>query len=284
MAKVVVCDDDALVRATVTSLCEQAGLEVVAETDRGGDAFEMVRRFGVEILVLDLSLLDGSGERTIASLNAENIPVEIVVFTAFVSDAVELVRIGAREVVEKPDFERLGEVLARLGAADEEAEPVQDRRTSSRPVDAPPKVWRSPAGVSSYKDLPKALAGLEAGDCVIAVTVVGLEALEAEVGPLLTADCRLAVAASLRDQLRIQDLLHEAPDVSGFIALLRGGDARAAGAVWSRLIADVRGSSLPGEVKGAASRVDSLGANDAMARALGALQGATVDSPPFLSV
>jgi hypothetical protein len=46
----------------------------------------------------------------------------------------------------------------------------------------------------------------------------------------------------------------------------------------------LRGSSLPGEVKGAASRVDSLGAADAVARAIGALQAASVGSPAFVSV
>jgi CheY-like chemotaxis protein len=284
MRKVVVCDDDALVRATVTTLCEQAGLEVVAETDSGTAAVEMVRRFGVDVIVLDLSLNDGSGERTIASLAAEKAPVEVVVFTAYATDPGNLLRLGAREVIDKPDFERLEEVLTHLGATGADAASPEERRTASREVDAGPKVWRSPAGVSSHRDLAQALKDLEPGDSVMAVTVVGLEDLEAEVGPLLTADCRLAVAASLRDQLRVQDLLHEAPDVAGFIALMRGGDARAAAAVWSRFIADVRRSSLPGEVKGAASRVDGMGVDDAVARAVGALQGAAIDTPPFVTV
>jgi CheY-like chemotaxis protein len=284
MRKVVVCDDDALVRATVTTLCEQAGLEVVAETDSGTAAVEMVRRFGVEVLVLDLALNDGSGERTVAALAAEKVPVDVIVFTAYAADPGNLLRLGAREVVDKPDFDRLESVLTHLGATGRDGAPPEERRTASREVDAGPKVWRSPAGVSSYRDLSPALRGLEEGDSIIAVTVVGLEELEAGVGPLLTADCRLAVAASLRDQLRIQDLLHEAPEIDGFVALVRGGDARSAAAVWARLIAAVRGSSLPGEVKGAASRVDRMGADDALARAIGALRGAAIDTPPFVSV
>ena len=121
-------------------------------------------------------------------------------------------------------------------------------------------MWRSPAGVSPHHDLTHSLLELEVGDAVWPSPIVGLEALEADVGPLLIADCRLAVAGTLRDELRIQDLLHEAPEIDGFVALLRGGDARAAGAVWSRLTAALRTSSLPGEVKGAASRVDAIGA------------------------
>jgi hypothetical protein len=37
-------------------------------------------------------------------------------------------------------------------------------------------------------------------------------------------------------------------------------------------------------VKGAASRVDAMGANDAVARAIAALQSAAVGSPAFVSV
>jgi hypothetical protein len=128
------------------------------------------------------------------------------------------------------------------------------------------------------------LQDVEPGDAVLAVTVVGLEALEADVGPLLTADCRLAVAGNLREELRVQDLLHEASEIDGFVAILRGGDARAAGAVWSRLTAALRPSALPGEVKGAASRVDAMGPADAVARVLGALSGAAVGSPAFVTV
>lgn len=285
MATVVICDDDTVVRAAISSLCADAGLEVVAETDSGPDAAEMVRRFGVGVLVLDLSLSDGSGEQTLATLEAEGAQVAVIVFTAYASDPARLLRLGAREVVEKPDFEMLGDLLASLGpSVDQREGQTDDRRLATREVKTTPKMWRSPAGVSSHHDLTHSLLKLELGDAVLGVTVIGLDALEADVGPLLVADCRLAVAGILGDELRVQDLLHEAPEVDGFVALLRGGDARATGALWSRLTAAVRKAALPGEIKGAASRVDAIGAKDAVDRAVGALQAASVGSPPFLSV
>jgi hypothetical protein len=128
------------------------------------------------------------------------------------------------------------------------------------------------------------LKTMVAGDAVVAFTVVGLDTLEADTGPLLVADCRLAAARTTREQLRIQDLLHEAPEIDGFVALLRGGDARASSAVWSRVAPRVRSASIPGELKGAASRVDALGPKDAVARVIGALRGADAGSPAFLSV
>ena len=145
-------------------------------------------------------------------------------------------------------------------------------------------MWQSPSGVSPTHDLAHSYLTLEPGDAVLAVCVRGLDAFEADVGPLLANDCRLAVARLLRTDLRIQDLLHLAPDGDGFIALLRGGDARAAAAVWSRLTAVVRRDQLIGELHGVGSRVDSHGGADAVARSVGALQGIEVGGPSFLSV
>ena len=284
LATAVVCDDDPVARAAITVSCEEAGLEVVAETDSGSDATELIRRFDVDVLVLDLSLGDGSGERTVESLHADGADVSVVVFTSYASDPWRLLRLGVREVIEKPDFELLQTVLARMGTSIDSSAPPDERRLASREVFEAPRMWVSPAGVSSCHDLTHSLLGMEVGDAVLAVTIVGLESLETDVGPLLAADCRLAVAGTLREELRVQDLLHEAPEVGGFVALLRGGDARAAGAVWSRLTAALRTSSLPGEVKGATSRVDSMGADDAIARTIGELQSAAVGSPAFISV
>lgn len=282
MATAVVCDDDPRVRAAISAVCLDAGLEVVAETDSGADATEMVRRFDVDVLVLDLSLSDGSGEQVLNALQANGSATTVIVFTAYGSDPAHLRRLGARQVVEKPDFELLATVLAGLRAPSDKA--PDDRRAASRAVDPASAMWRSPSGVSSHDDLAQSVHTSEVGDAILAVTVVGLDALEAEVGPLLVADCRLAVAGVLRDQLRVQDLLHEAPEVDGFVALLRGGDTRAAGAVWSRVTAAIGRDPLPGEVKGAAARVDTIGATDAVARAVGALGAAAVGGPPYVSV
>lgn len=280
----VVCDDDRVTRAAVSTVCESVGLSVVAETDSGNDAAELVRRFGVDVVVLDLSLPDGSAESALAALRGEGLDTTVVVFTAYATDAARLVRLGARDVVEKPDFERLTAVLAEVLAAGERTVATDDRRRASREVDHAPALWRSPAGASARHDLAHSLLTLLPGDAVLAVTVVGLEQLEADVGPLLTADCRLAVAGVLRDELRVQDLVHVAPEIDGFVALVRGGDARSAGAVWSRLTAGVRAAQLPGELRGAATRVDGMGPNDALARAIAALQGASLATPSFVSV
>lgn len=284
MATVVVCDADATVRAAVSEACSEAGLELVAETDTGADAVELVRRFDVDILVLDLSLSNGAGEQTLASLTQEGSATRVVFFTAYAPDPTHLRHLGAREVVDNHDYRRLGHVLSHLKEVVDRAAKVPDRRSAARAVDPRPPIWQSPAGVAAHRDLARSLLTMEVGDAVLVITVAGLGALAADVGPLLVADCRLAAAGALRDELRVQDLLHEVPEVDGFAALLRGGDERATGAVWSRLLEEVKAQGLPGEVRGAASRVDAMGATDAVARAIGALHGASSDSPALISV
>jgi CheY-like chemotaxis protein len=276
MASVVVCDDDSVLRGTISDLCEAAGLRVVAETDRGSDAIELVRRFGVDILVLDLSLQDGSGERALEQLREVTPHPIIVVFTAYADNAAPLIAMGAREVIEKPDLERLAavlEVLASAGAADA-ADDAEERRRTSRPVAPPPELWRSPSGVCSAGDLRHTLREVEEGDAVLVVAVLGLANLEQDAGATLAADCRLHVARLLRETLRTQDVLHDQPDVDGFTALLRGGDGRAAAAVWQRVVALAAAAGVPGELVAATARVDREGPRDAVHRAVAAVRAA----------
>lgn len=275
MATVVVCDDDSILRGVVSGVCEEAGLHVVAETDRAHDALELVQRFGVDVLVLDLVLADGSSEPLLARLAEREDAPRVVVFTAYTADAARLVRAGASAVVEKPDFAALGRALARAaGGAEIDLRDVNadERRQMSRPVAEVPDLWHSPSGISSAYDLKRSLLHVIEGDSVLVVVLQDLDALAATVGPTLAADCHLALARLLREALRVQDIVHEAPDPGGFIALLRGGDERAANATWARLVELFDASEVPGRLNGAHSRVDPVGGADAVARALGALR------------
>ncbi len=283
MATAVVCDDDDGLRAVISALCEEQGIQVVAETDSATDAAELVQRFDIDLLVLDLSLEEGSGVATLHYLRDADVRPTIVVFSAYADDPIHLRSLGATEVVEKPDFDRLTEVLAEFAEA-RRAAPADERRYASRSVDEPPGLWRSPSGVSSNKDLNHSVQTLVVGDAVLGVALVGLDALERDVGPNLTADCRLTVGRLLHTTLRVQDLLHEGPEHTGFIALLRGGDARSVHAVWARLTRAVEREDVPGLVRGVGARVDPLGPTDAIARVVGSLLAVESNSPPFQSV
>lgn len=279
MASVVVCEDDDKLRATLSELCEAAGLHVVAETDRGADAVEIVRRFGVDVLLLDMLLVDGPAERVLRALQDLDPHPTIIIFTAYAGDPPLLTRLGASEIIEKPNLARLSAVLERVaveGAAAEGDRPTrvvgEERRRTSRAVAAPPALWHSPSGISSARDLPASLRDCGEGDALLVIAVRGLEQLEDQAGPTLLADCHLAAARLLRQTLRTQDLVHESPTGEAFVAVLRGGDERTADAAWARLVELVKGADLPGELVGARARIDAMGGRDALARALAALQ------------
>ena len=159
MATVVVCDDDPVARAAITVSCEEAGLEVVAETDSGSDAAELVRRFGVDVLVLDLSLADGSGERTLEALTGRG--------HRGVGRRVH--RLRHRPLAAPAPRGAGGDREARLRAprkpcsrgsgtsVDASVRTPDERRLASREVSDAPPLWRSPAGVSSHHDLTHSL-------------------------------------------------------------------------------------------------------------------------------
>lgn len=276
MLSVVVCDDDKVTRGAVTSLCETAGLKVVAETDRWIAALELTRRFHVDVLVLDLMVADGSAERTLEGLRDDGVGPQVIVFTAFASDPARLLRLGAHEVIPKPDFLALGNVLEQLakGSPPEGGrdDPRIDRRQGSADPQTVADLWRSPSGIAPARELERSLPHVAEGDEVLVVALHGLEAIETSIGRLLVQDCRLAVGRLLHMTVRIQDLVHEAPEDAGFVALLRGGDERSSHAVWNRLSGLVAASDVPGQLVGVRTRVDAMGGRDALARAIGALR------------
>jgi len=283
MATAVVCEDDAGLRRTLSAICEQVGLHVVAEVDSGADAAELTRRFGVDVLLLDLNLGEGiSGQTTLSSLQDISPYPTVVVFTAYASNPEELKRLGAYEVVEKPHLERLIAVLKPLADGSAPAReaphaPGDERRRPKRSPTSLPALWRSPAGISSSDDLVHSLEATVPGDAILVVALRGLELIDAAIGPLLAADNRLAVARHLRETLRAQDVVHDVKDLDGFAVVLRGGEATAAAAVWTRLLALASATGMHGHLMGAHATITELGGNDALARAVAAVQAAPPD-------
>jgi CheY-like chemotaxis protein len=239
--RAVVCDDDPVVRSVVAELAAETGLEVVAETDRGGDVIELVRRFGIDVVILDLSMGIVSGHAVTAGLRAERLDTVIVVFTAYASARSELEALGVLAVVEKPDFEglraALGEAVevVRARVAGPSVPDEGDRRAATREVPEGPPAWRSPSGIEAAGALGGLLAVCSEGDAVLAVSVGDHEWLAEAHGDLLAADCALEPGRALRAAARTQDHVVHEPRCSGFVAVLRGGDDRAAEAVWRRL-------------------------------------------------
>lgn len=234
--KVVVCDDDAAVRAVVTRLAEAAGHTVIAETDSGDDAVELVSRFGADAMVLDLSLPLGSGTSVVWELRERGVPCQIVVFSAYAEGHPDVPAAAVRAIVDKPDFDALERVLNELAvgrvAADEAAE---ERRKPSRDRPAVPSHGaRTASGLEEPATFASVVEILEPGDVVLRVHVEPPSPLVTPWDELAQVDRLLAVARDLRMVLRVQDRLStEDGDV---VVLLLSGGRIGVESVWRRLV------------------------------------------------
>ena len=88
--RVVIAEDEAIIRLDLRETLEEEGYEVVAETGRGDHALELVREHRPDLAILDIKMpgLDGLGAARVIS--AEQI-CPVVLLTAF----------SQREIVEE---------------------------------------------------------------------------------------------------------------------------------------------------------------------------------------
>jgi CheY-like chemotaxis protein len=253
--RVIVCDDEPTIRSVVSKLASTAGHTVLAETDSGPSAVEMVLRFQPEVLIMDLALAWGAGTQAIRDLREAGSPVEIVLFTSWAADSPEVRAADVRAVIEKPDVAALEQVLADLAAGLAAGAPAgADRRQSVRPRPAFPSHGRiSPSGLEDPVTFTEAVVHLEPGDAVLVVHVAGIENPRDWFERVAATDLSLSGARLLRALMRTQDRLAatelDADDQPrDLVALVLGGRRAGAEAVWHRLEQAHERSNLPGVV------------------------------------
>lgn len=242
--RTIVCDDDATVRSIVTNLATKAGLNVLAETDSGPDAVEMVLRFGAEVLVLDLALPWGAGLDVVRQLREREADVEVVVFTGWAADSPEVRGAGVNAVIEKPNFEALEHALGEVAhgrPAVEEAGGRPDRRPPAEPRARFPEPGPATAsGIEDPDTFDEAVLRLERGDGILVVHVALDHDLRGTYHRIAGTDALLAAARVLRTTLRIQDRLSITEPASDdrlpelAVAVL-GGGRPGVESVWRRL-------------------------------------------------
>ena len=104
--RVVVADDSLLAREMLRGFLEEAGgFEVVAEAANGREAVEFVRALRPDVLTLDLEMpVLGGMEAIDEIMSTRAVPILVVSGVADASTALESVRRGALDFVEKPTF------------------------------------------------------------------------------------------------------------------------------------------------------------------------------------
>lgn len=101
--RVLVADDEDVVRATLVELCKSLGLEVVAEARDGKEALDLVGVVAPELVLLDIQMPSMTGLE-VAKAVAEQGDVPVLIVTAFADEYLmrEAARSGAFSYILKP--------------------------------------------------------------------------------------------------------------------------------------------------------------------------------------
>jgi CheY-like chemotaxis protein len=208
--RVVVCDDDPVVRSVIGGLVTDLGGEVMAETDTAIETAMLVTRFRPDIVVLDMQLRHGTGREVLAELSSRPDPPRIVVFTAH-DELLPAITDGI-DVVRKPDFEGLSRHLASL------PERTVERRRPTREV-----AWAERGPVDDPAGFSRDLMTARPGDVLVSVSLDGADADH-------VVD---VLGRAVRDRDR---LLRRSTDV--LVLLVDAGD-RAVPALRDRVLAEI---------------------------------------------
>ena len=205
---VLICEDDAVARSVISGLVEDNGGQVLAAVDSMIDAMAFLERFSPDLVIVDLVLRHGSGVQLVEHVRRAHPDVHVVVFTA--NDALAHIDDVAIEVVAKPDFERLSQVIASSG--DRTGDVGGERR---RPVRY---VGNTPRSTTDARAFYQLIADAQPDDVLVRVEVEGDPA---------------GVAQDLRSTLRSHDAVLQRTDQ--VVALLIGGGDDTVQALQGRL-------------------------------------------------
>lgn len=101
--RVVIAEDESIIRLDLRELLEEEGYDVVGETGRGDEAIELVRDLRPDVVILDIKMPGLDGLSAARHINAERLAA-VVVLTAFSQrDLIEQARdAGALAYLVKP--------------------------------------------------------------------------------------------------------------------------------------------------------------------------------------
>ena len=106
MARILVVDDRAGVRATARALLEAAGHEIV-EAESGRTALDIVRTEDVQLVLTDVFMPDTDGIELIHALRRQAPEIPLVAMSGGGRDVLAVARLlGAAAIVEKPLTQR----------------------------------------------------------------------------------------------------------------------------------------------------------------------------------
>jgi len=143
--RVVIAEDEAIIRMDLRETLEEEGYDVIGETGRGDEAVEMVRALRPDLVILDIKMPGMDGIEAARIINGEKI-CGILILTAFSQrEVIEQARdVGALAYLVKPfqksdlvpaievAIGRFGELRSLTGAIDALGEQLENRKIVER--------------------------------------------------------------------------------------------------------------------------------------------------------
>ncbi|GAA2413988.1 response regulator [Nonomuraea africana] len=187
MIRVVVADDQALVRAGVRMLLQAAGdMEVVGEAEDGAEAVRLADHHRPDVVLMDLRMPRVDGLEAIKRILGAQPGAKIVVLTTFADDAnvYAALRVGALGFLVKDDEpERMVDAVRRAAAGEQLLAPSVLRRVVERALAAEQQATPTPAGLTERELEVLALVGTGLSNAEIADRLhVGVTTVKTHVG------------------------------------------------------------------------------------------------------
>jgi len=81
--RVVIAEDEAIIRLDLKEILQDEGYDVVGETGRGDEAVELVRQHQPDLVILDVKMPGSDGLAAARSIRDLNMKVAVLILTAF---------------------------------------------------------------------------------------------------------------------------------------------------------------------------------------------------------
>lgn len=209
MTRVVIADDQTLIRQGIRGLLEVAGIEVLAEAGDGAEAVAAVARHEPDVLLLDLRMPGTDGIWALERLREAASTTPALVLTTFDDDELVLaaVRAGARGYLLKDvTLEQLADAVRELAAGGTVVAPSVTERVLRALRAAPSEPAAAAAALTDREREVLRLAALGASNREIADALFLAEGtvknhVSAIIAKLGARDRTTAVLRALRDGL-----------------------------------------------------------------------------------
>jgi DNA-binding NtrC family response regulator len=121
MANVMIVDDEEIVRFALSGKLKEHGFSVI-EACSGRDAVDRCMKEDIDAVLLDLKMPEMDGIETLQELKGHNNHVPVIIVTAFgdIPTAVQAIKLGAYDFIEKPP--QVSKLILTLDRAIEKAE------------------------------------------------------------------------------------------------------------------------------------------------------------------